>query len=128
MSIDLLQERIRKYKSPLIVDLSMKMEHIPPQLREGKSPWGDEIIGSFTLYITSESEIDIGDTDYNTPGRYSGFGLASQSYSSEGNTYCFSGGFEEMADLKADQDEEFGILTFNVNDSAYYIQIQTFFG
>ena len=38
MSIDLLQERIRKYKSPLIVDLSMKMEHIPPQLREGKSP------------------------------------------------------------------------------------------
>lgn len=34
MSIDILQERIRKLKSPLIVDLSVKPEHIPAALRE----------------------------------------------------------------------------------------------
>ena len=37
MSIDLLQERIRKHKSPLIVDLSLKVDHIPPMMKEGKS-------------------------------------------------------------------------------------------
>lgn len=36
MSIDLLQERIRKLKSPLIVDLSVKAEHIPPHLEPEK--------------------------------------------------------------------------------------------
>ena len=36
MSVEKLQEKIRKLKSPLIVDLSMKAEHIPEALREGK--------------------------------------------------------------------------------------------
>lgn len=36
MSMDVLQERIRKTKCPLIVDFSFKTEHIPAALREGK--------------------------------------------------------------------------------------------
>ncbi len=36
MSMDYLQERIRKLKSPLIVDLSVKMEHIPAHIRDGR--------------------------------------------------------------------------------------------
>lgn len=37
MSVDKLQEKIRKLKSPVIVDFSMKMEHIPPCVREEKT-------------------------------------------------------------------------------------------
>lgn len=37
MSVDKLQEKIRKLKSPVIVDLSMKLEHIPAMIREGKT-------------------------------------------------------------------------------------------
>lgn len=36
MSMDVLQERIRKLKCPIIVDLSMKMEHIPAIIRGEK--------------------------------------------------------------------------------------------
>lgn len=36
MSVDKLQEKIRKLKSPIILDLSAKLSHIPAQLREGK--------------------------------------------------------------------------------------------
>lgn len=37
MSVDKLQEKIRKLKSPIILDLSAKLSHVPAQLREGKS-------------------------------------------------------------------------------------------
>ena len=37
MSMDLLQEKIRKLKCPLIVDLTVKQEHIPPYLQENRS-------------------------------------------------------------------------------------------
>lgn len=37
MSMDVLQERIRKLKCPIIVDLSMKMEHIPAIVRAEKA-------------------------------------------------------------------------------------------
>lgn len=37
MSVDKLQEKIRKLKCPIIVDLSMKPEHIPQAVQEGKS-------------------------------------------------------------------------------------------
>ena len=37
MSMDVLQERIRKLKCPIIVDLSMKMEHIPTIVRAEKA-------------------------------------------------------------------------------------------
>ena len=97
------------------------------ELRESKSPWGDEILGSFTLYITYESELSISDEKYTTSGRNSSFGLGNQPQWKEGNTYCFSGGFEEMADLEADKDGDFGILSFTINGTAYYIRIETFF-
>jgi len=35
MSVEKLQEKIRKTKSPILVDLTMKWEHIPEALREG---------------------------------------------------------------------------------------------
>ena len=38
MSIDLLQEKIRKLKCPLIVDLSVKQEHIPAFVAAEKNP------------------------------------------------------------------------------------------
>ena len=37
MSMDVLQDRIRKLKCPVIVDFSMKMEHIPAAVRGEKS-------------------------------------------------------------------------------------------
>lgn len=37
MSVDILQERIRKTKCPIIVDLAMLPEHLPPQLLEGNT-------------------------------------------------------------------------------------------
>lgn len=37
MSVDILQERIRKTKCPIIVDLSMLPEHIPALFAEGKT-------------------------------------------------------------------------------------------
>ena len=37
MSMDVLQERIRKLKCPIIVDMSMKMDHIPAAMRMGKT-------------------------------------------------------------------------------------------
>ena len=37
MSIDKLQEKIRKLKSPVIVDFSMKKEHIPQVIQDGRS-------------------------------------------------------------------------------------------
>ncbi len=37
MSIDLLQEKIRKLKCPLLVDLSVKQEHIPAHIRANRS-------------------------------------------------------------------------------------------
>ena len=37
MSIDILQEKIRKTKSPIIVDLSLNLEQIPAHIREGKN-------------------------------------------------------------------------------------------
>ena len=37
MSVDILQEKIRKTKSPIIIDLAMQREQIPTFLREGKS-------------------------------------------------------------------------------------------
>ena len=37
MSIDKLQEKIRKLKNPLIVDFSMKNEHIPEVIRNGRT-------------------------------------------------------------------------------------------
>lgn len=97
------------------------------ELREEKSPWGDKVLGSFTLYITCESELSISDEKYTTPGRYSSFGLGNQPQWKEGNTYCFSGGFEELADLEADKYGDFGILSFTINGTAYYIRIETFF-
>ena len=38
MSMDILQERIRKLKCPIVVDLSMKIEHIPAAIRADKAP------------------------------------------------------------------------------------------
>lgn len=37
MSVDILQEKIRKTKSPVIVDLSLKLSHVPAHIREGKT-------------------------------------------------------------------------------------------
>ena len=37
MSVDLLQEKIRKTKSPVILDLAVNVEQIPTYIREGKS-------------------------------------------------------------------------------------------
>lgn len=37
MSVEKLQEKIRKRKNPVIVDLSLKAEHIPAQIRAGKT-------------------------------------------------------------------------------------------
>ncbi len=37
MSVDILQEKIRKTKSPILVDLAMQPHQIPTSLREGKS-------------------------------------------------------------------------------------------
>lgn len=37
MSVDKLQEKIRKLKCPIIVDLAVKQEHIPAHIREGKN-------------------------------------------------------------------------------------------
>lgn len=38
MSIDVLQEKIRKLKNPLLVDMSVLPEHIPAHIREGADP------------------------------------------------------------------------------------------
>lgn len=37
MSVDKLQEKIRKLKCPMIVDMAIKTEHIPEYLREGRT-------------------------------------------------------------------------------------------
>lgn len=37
MSIDILQEKIRKTKSPILVDLAVRPDHIPDFLRDGKN-------------------------------------------------------------------------------------------
>lgn len=37
MSIDILQEKIRKTKSPILVDLAVRPDHIPEFLRDGKN-------------------------------------------------------------------------------------------
>lgn len=37
MSVDILQEKIRKTKCPIIVDLAMRLEDLPPDQREGKT-------------------------------------------------------------------------------------------
>ena len=37
MSMDVLQDRIRKLKCPIIVDFSTKMEHIPAVVRGEKA-------------------------------------------------------------------------------------------
>ena len=37
MSVDILQEKIRKTKCPIVVDLSMLPEHLPPQMLEGRT-------------------------------------------------------------------------------------------
>lgn len=37
MSVDILQEKIRKLKCPILLDLSARTEHIPPYLLEGKT-------------------------------------------------------------------------------------------
>ena len=37
MSVEKLQEKIRKTKSPVVADLSMKWEHIPPALRQERT-------------------------------------------------------------------------------------------
>ena len=49
MSMDVLQERIRKLKCPLIVDFSVKKEHIPAFLWEGKDD--KEAYGAFCLAL-----------------------------------------------------------------------------
>ena len=41
MSIDILQEKIRKLKNPTIVDLSILPEHIPSHIRKSEEPVGD---------------------------------------------------------------------------------------
>ena len=45
MSMDLLQEKIRKLKCPLIVDLSLRQEHIPAHIQEGRTA-----LEAYTLY------------------------------------------------------------------------------
>ena len=37
MSVDVLQDKIRKRKNPIMLDLTLLPDHIPPQLREGRS-------------------------------------------------------------------------------------------
>lgn len=37
MSVDVLQDKIRKRKNPIILDLTLSPDQIPPQLREGRS-------------------------------------------------------------------------------------------
>lgn len=37
MSVDILQEKIRKTKCPIILDLSMLPEHLPTQIQEGRT-------------------------------------------------------------------------------------------
>ena len=45
MSIDILQEKIRKLKCPLLVDLSLQQAHIPAHIRDGRTE-----LEAFTLY------------------------------------------------------------------------------
>lgn len=37
MSVDMLQEKIRKLKCPIILDLSVNADHFPPQIRQGRT-------------------------------------------------------------------------------------------
>lgn len=46
MSVDALQDKIRKRKNPIILDLTLLPDQIPPQLREGRS--GAEAYGLFS--------------------------------------------------------------------------------
>ncbi len=84
-------------------------------------------VSSFALYFSCVDGIKLGKAEYEaTFSKLSSFKLNEFSDKADGDTLCFVGGDLDMEDVKNDKNY-FGILSFTVNGSECYVQVQQFF-
>ncbi len=82
---------------------------------------------SFNLYITSEEQLSCDNEAYHYFGGRSSFGIGHQSEANEGNTRRYAGCcFKSLSELEAHKDK-YGFLCFTIDETAYYVSINTFF-
>ncbi|MBE6636859.1 MAG: hypothetical protein E7618_03530 [Ruminococcaceae bacterium] len=81
----------------------------------------------FNLYITSEEQLRCDKEAYHYFGGRSSFGIGSQSEGNEGKTRRYAGcSFKSLSELEAHKDQ-YGFLCFTIDETAYYVAINTFF-
>ena len=79
----------------------------------------------FALSIASDEDFDIGASQYTAANNIAGFSMLHESR--DGNvTYFLSGSSFDKAKLEADA-EAFGILSFTIDGTDYYVSIDAFF-
>ena len=87
---------------------------------------GEDTDCKFNLYLTYEGYLDIEQGDYESFSGWHGFGWGRPADEEEGNTHRYIGPSMEMSRLEKDR-EKYGILSFTIEGTAYYVSINTFF-
>jgi len=81
----------------------------------------------FDLYIECETALEMEDESYQYFGGRSSFGIGWQPEGSEGNTHRYAGcSFKSPSQIAAHR-ETYGFLCFTIEETAYYIPVNTFY-
>lgn len=80
----------------------------------------------FALYL-DQYGVSFDTVEYSSPSCNGLFGFGEQYYFHKENMICYGGGFNfTKAELEADRNE-FGILSFTIDGTAFYVSVDTFF-
>lgn len=79
----------------------------------------------FSLYFICDSKFKISTARYNSPRNMAGFGMQEQPNDGEALKYVFGASFDKA---KVEEDvNDYGILSFIIDETEYYISVDAFF-
>lgn len=79
----------------------------------------------FSLYFLCDTKFEISTAKYNSPRNMAGFGMQEQPNDGEALKYVFGASFDKA---KVEEDvNDYGILSFIIDDTEYYVSVDAFF-
>lgn len=79
----------------------------------------------FSLYFICDNELTFYNAQYNSPRNMAGFGMQEQPNDGEALKYVFGASFDKA---KVEEDvSDYGVLSFIIDDTEYYVSVDAFF-
>lgn len=79
----------------------------------------------FSLYFICDNELSFYSAEYNSPRNMAGFGMQEQPNDGNALKYVFGAPFDKA---KVEEDlNDYGILSFSIDETEYYISVDAFF-